>query len=267
MDPVMHCATLPSHSSFSQKILVSFVMEINTTSIDFLTPSLGGNRKKPYETGEPRVTEEIAFLAIPRNSLTDAPIILKIFGGKLPPSRVDRPPGNHGRTEKKQNHHTGVRYSEMLLLQCHFREDKDKKPQSRSLEKMYANRGNAEFMEGNTMALVHGADVKDKRANHTTPEDKKGAYSIRRILGGRYKKGKGETSGNPSEEHGCIRLNTNGELGCASIRYGTPVESEGPVSGMGDQRYTSQAKGWHLKSAYGLLKPQQSQCKGNLSIP
>ena len=29
----------PSHSSFSQKKLVSFVTEIHTTSIDFLTPS------------------------------------------------------------------------------------------------------------------------------------------------------------------------------------------------------------------------------------
>ncbi|GKB64509.1 hypothetical protein Tco_0920695 [Tanacetum coccineum] len=40
MDPVMQCTTLPSHSSFSQKKLVSFVTEIHTTSIDFLTPSL-----------------------------------------------------------------------------------------------------------------------------------------------------------------------------------------------------------------------------------
>ncbi|GJU69694.1 DNA helicase [Tanacetum coccineum] len=39
MDPVMQCTTLPSHSSFSQQKLVSFVMEIHTTSIDFLTPS------------------------------------------------------------------------------------------------------------------------------------------------------------------------------------------------------------------------------------
>ncbi|GJZ02311.1 reverse transcriptase domain-containing protein [Tanacetum coccineum] len=39
MDPVMQCTTLPSHSSFSQKKLVSFVTEIHTTSIDFLTPS------------------------------------------------------------------------------------------------------------------------------------------------------------------------------------------------------------------------------------
>ncbi|GJR78198.1 hypothetical protein Tco_0148983 [Tanacetum coccineum] len=39
MDPVMQCTTLPSHSGFSQKKLVSFVTEIHTTSIDFLTPS------------------------------------------------------------------------------------------------------------------------------------------------------------------------------------------------------------------------------------
>ncbi|GJS64712.1 retrovirus-related pol polyprotein from transposon TNT 1-94 [Tanacetum coccineum] len=34
MDPVMQCITLPSHSSFSQKKLVSFEMEIHTLSID-----------------------------------------------------------------------------------------------------------------------------------------------------------------------------------------------------------------------------------------
>ncbi|GJV63961.1 hypothetical protein Tco_1474789 [Tanacetum coccineum] len=38
MDPVMQCTTLPSHSGFSQQKLVSFVTEIHTTSIDFLTP-------------------------------------------------------------------------------------------------------------------------------------------------------------------------------------------------------------------------------------
>ncbi|GJV89154.1 hypothetical protein Tco_1533092 [Tanacetum coccineum] len=37
MDPVMQCTTLPSHSGFSQQKLVSFVTEIHTTSIDFLT--------------------------------------------------------------------------------------------------------------------------------------------------------------------------------------------------------------------------------------
>ncbi|GJS94397.1 hypothetical protein Tco_0801365 [Tanacetum coccineum] len=40
MDPVMQCTTLPSHSGFSQKKLVSFVTEIHTTSIDFLTPTV-----------------------------------------------------------------------------------------------------------------------------------------------------------------------------------------------------------------------------------
>ncbi|GJS14660.1 hypothetical protein Tco_0409132 [Tanacetum coccineum] len=39
MDPVMQCTTLPSHLSFSQKKLVSFVTEIHSTTIDFLTPS------------------------------------------------------------------------------------------------------------------------------------------------------------------------------------------------------------------------------------
>ncbi|GKE63133.1 hypothetical protein Tco_1513500, partial [Tanacetum coccineum] len=43
MDTVMHCTTLLSHSSFSQQILVSFVMEIHATSIDFLTPMMNGN--------------------------------------------------------------------------------------------------------------------------------------------------------------------------------------------------------------------------------
>ncbi|GJY19723.1 retrovirus-related pol polyprotein from transposon TNT 1-94 [Tanacetum coccineum] len=38
MDPVMQCTTLPSHSSFPQQKLVSFVTEIHMTSIDFLTP-------------------------------------------------------------------------------------------------------------------------------------------------------------------------------------------------------------------------------------
>ncbi|GJX77519.1 hypothetical protein Tco_0324330 [Tanacetum coccineum] len=34
MDPVMQCTTLPSHSGFSQKKLISFVTEIHTLSID-----------------------------------------------------------------------------------------------------------------------------------------------------------------------------------------------------------------------------------------
>ncbi|GJX92319.1 retrovirus-related pol polyprotein from transposon TNT 1-94 [Tanacetum coccineum] len=36
MDPVMQCTTLPSHSSFSQQKLVSFVTEIHTLSIEIV---------------------------------------------------------------------------------------------------------------------------------------------------------------------------------------------------------------------------------------
>ncbi|GJV94745.1 hypothetical protein Tco_1546322 [Tanacetum coccineum] len=39
IDPVMQCTTLLSYSGFSQQKLVSFVTEIHTTSIDFLTLS------------------------------------------------------------------------------------------------------------------------------------------------------------------------------------------------------------------------------------
>ncbi|GJR94041.1 hypothetical protein Tco_0266215 [Tanacetum coccineum] len=55
MDPVMQCTTLPSHSGFSQKKLVSFVTEIHTTSIDFLTP------KHPSDTYVLTMLMEILF--------------------------------------------------------------------------------------------------------------------------------------------------------------------------------------------------------------
>ncbi|GJT22618.1 hypothetical protein Tco_0892555 [Tanacetum coccineum] len=45
MDLVMQCTTLPSHSSSSQQKLISFVTEINTTSIDFLTPKPSSETK------------------------------------------------------------------------------------------------------------------------------------------------------------------------------------------------------------------------------
>ncbi|GKA67023.1 hypothetical protein Tco_0766831 [Tanacetum coccineum] len=49
MDPVMQCTTLPNHSSFSQQKLVSFVTEIHTTSIDFLTLSSYALSWKPCQ--------------------------------------------------------------------------------------------------------------------------------------------------------------------------------------------------------------------------
>nr|GEV61650.1 reverse transcriptase domain-containing protein [Tanacetum cinerariifolium] len=143
------------------------------------TIGLGGNRKRPYETEEPRVTEEIEFPSIPRNSLTDALIILEgtIEGfrvrriyvdrgnsseimGNLPPSRVDRPPGNHERTKKKQNRPVGVRHSEMsLTLQCHPRENGDEKPR----------RSRINHTLNDQFPTVNGVG--------------KGAYGIRRTMG------------------------------------------------------------------------------------
>ncbi|GJS85204.1 hypothetical protein Tco_0751745 [Tanacetum coccineum] len=55
MDPVIQCTTLPSHSGFSKKKLVSFVTEIHTTSIDFLTP------KHPSDTYVLTMKMEILF--------------------------------------------------------------------------------------------------------------------------------------------------------------------------------------------------------------
>ncbi|GJZ27830.1 SOSS complex subunit B [Tanacetum coccineum] len=49
MDLVMQCTTPPSHSSFSQQKLVSFVTEIHTTSIDFLTPNNAYKKTKRRE--------------------------------------------------------------------------------------------------------------------------------------------------------------------------------------------------------------------------
>ncbi|GJY24162.1 hypothetical protein Tco_0397820 [Tanacetum coccineum] len=51
MDPMMQCTTLPSHSGFSQKKLVSFVTEIHTTSISFLTPIVDNSPTHyPYDS-------------------------------------------------------------------------------------------------------------------------------------------------------------------------------------------------------------------------
>ncbi|GJV12481.1 hypothetical protein Tco_1354022 [Tanacetum coccineum] len=65
MDPVMQCTTLPSHSGFSQKKLVSFVTEIHTTSIDFLTP------KHPSDTNVFTMKMEI-LLEPTSNKLLDS---------------------------------------------------------------------------------------------------------------------------------------------------------------------------------------------------
>nr|GEY55085.1 hypothetical protein [Tanacetum cinerariifolium] len=66
-----------------------------------------------------------------------------------------------------------------------------------------------------------------------------------------------KASVDPSKERVPICLDADSEHGCALIRYVTSIK--GPISRMGDQRCANQAKGWHLASAYGLLKPQQEE--------
>ncbi|GKB33151.1 hypothetical protein Tco_0872552 [Tanacetum coccineum] len=62
MDPVMQCTTLPSHSSFSQKKLVSFVTEIHSTTIDFLTPNVNKSRTHyPCDLDSARTFRVILF--------------------------------------------------------------------------------------------------------------------------------------------------------------------------------------------------------------
>ncbi|GJT24904.1 hypothetical protein Tco_0894841 [Tanacetum coccineum] len=68
MDPVMQCTTLPIPSSFSQKKLVSFVMEIHTTSIDFLTPT-----KNPVKDALPKLNlPDHSLIPTESNSLPHA---------------------------------------------------------------------------------------------------------------------------------------------------------------------------------------------------
>ncbi|GJY45179.1 hypothetical protein Tco_0433392 [Tanacetum coccineum] len=77
MDPVMQCTTLPSHLGFSQQKLVSFVTEIHTTSIDFLTP------KHPSDTYVLTIKMEI-LLEPASNKLLVGYIKIQLKSDSLP---------------------------------------------------------------------------------------------------------------------------------------------------------------------------------------
>ncbi|GJW69181.1 hypothetical protein Tco_0123605 [Tanacetum coccineum] len=67
MDPVMQCTTLPSHSGFSQKKLVSFVTEIHmvillTISIQFVNIGIGKVQLKNSLFGEDSVDFIITYV-------------------------------------------------------------------------------------------------------------------------------------------------------------------------------------------------------------
>ncbi|GKE75569.1 hypothetical protein Tco_1537610 [Tanacetum coccineum] len=143
---------------------------------------LRGSRKRPCEVEEPGLTEEIYFSTIPRNSLTDAPIILE--GEIYHPLGLIHLKVTMGDSERNKSV-----LLEFSIVKCHY-------PYYVTLERTgmrslrVADKGNAKFIERNAMAPTHGADVKDKRARHITkpkhtqPKAWKGAYGHRRILGG-----------------------------------------------------------------------------------
>ncbi|GJZ72112.1 reverse transcriptase domain-containing protein [Tanacetum coccineum] len=114
-----------------------------------------GSRKRSFKGERSGLTDELTFPAIPRNQLTDEPIILEgmIVGHQtkkmqnsagrflrrnVPPSGNNRPLSNHGKGRKEQNSANGVCYNKMsFVVQRHNRKDRNEKPQS--VEKLCGN--------------------------------------------------------------------------------------------------------------------------------
>nr|GEU66853.1 hypothetical protein [Tanacetum cinerariifolium] len=131
----------------------------------------GGNRKRPFEEERSGLTDELTFLAILQNQLTDEPIILEgvIEGNQSSAGRFfkrnvssyenNRSSNNYGKGRKKQNGANGVCDNKIsFAIHCHNRKDRNKKPQS---ERLYRN---ADTWKG---CKVHGrrcsgVDVKRK---------------------------------------------------------------------------------------------------------
>ncbi|GKC48981.1 hypothetical protein Tco_1071726 [Tanacetum coccineum] len=109
MDPVMQCTTLPSHSSFSQQKLVSFVTEIHTTSIDFLTP------KHPSDTKVFTVKMEILLqptsnkLLVVNELTTQSDSYKDGNGDTLFQLKLDSLPHAHAQTTKTYYKHQDSR--------------------------------------------------------------------------------------------------------------------------------------------------------------
>ncbi|GKE38525.1 reverse transcriptase domain-containing protein, partial [Tanacetum coccineum] len=121
----------------------------------------GENRKRPFEGERFCLANELTFLAIPRNQLTDEPIILEgVIEGhqtkkmqssddgflkrNVPPSRNNRLSSNYGKGRKEQNGANGVCNNKMsFAIQRHNMKDRNEKPWS--VEKLY---GNADSWKG-----------------------------------------------------------------------------------------------------------------------
>nr|GEV57424.1 reverse transcriptase domain-containing protein [Tanacetum cinerariifolium] len=94
----------------------------------------GRNSKRPFEGERSGLTDELTFLAIPHNRLTDEPIILEGMiehQENIPPFGDNRPLSNYGRGRKKQNDVDGVRDCKMsFAVQHHNKKDRNEKPRS-----------------------------------------------------------------------------------------------------------------------------------------
>ncbi|GJZ67004.1 hypothetical protein Tco_0630244 [Tanacetum coccineum] len=106
----------------------------------------GGNRKRPFEGERSGLTDELTFLATPRNQLTDEPIILegviegnqkvqssagRFFKRNVSSSGNNRSLSNYGKGKKKQNGVNGVCDNKMsFAIQLHNRKDRNETPQN-----------------------------------------------------------------------------------------------------------------------------------------
>ncbi|GKB36352.1 hypothetical protein Tco_0881294 [Tanacetum coccineum] len=115
----------------------------------------GGSCKRPFEGERSDLTDELTFPPIPRNQLTDEPIILegmieghqtkkmqnsagRLLRRNVPPTKNNRPLSNYGKGRKEQNSANGVCYNKIsLAVQHHNRKDRNEKPQS--VEKLCRN--------------------------------------------------------------------------------------------------------------------------------
>ncbi|GJV24407.1 hypothetical protein Tco_1377102 [Tanacetum coccineum] len=112
MDPVMQCTTLPIHSSFSQQKLVSFVTEIHTTSIDFLTPR-----------GSPK-------LSLPYHKYNIYTVKQSSWNQSLTPAESDSLPHAHDQTTKTYYKHqdSRIRKAQVLKIKTSVNSDKQDLP-------------------------------------------------------------------------------------------------------------------------------------------
>ncbi|GKC17333.1 hypothetical protein Tco_1014115 [Tanacetum coccineum] len=148
MDPVMQCTTLPSHSSFSQKKLVSFVTEIHTLSIDIsLRDCLDDGVAALFQRS--RIHKPHARThAFKVNRLTSRSLILNFPTIKEPQTQVDQGSqikmiqvkemmqDNDLKNSKSKDKGSRSR-SQSMNDQSHYKQDKTKNKAKHKRQKSY----------------------------------------------------------------------------------------------------------------------------------